>query len=275
LTYAAFVLVLVAVAAVVVAFRVRAARRQPAVAEYLIYLPKAQLPPEHRIKQRLIQGNPHNRPERPALSAQQRAIVGDLRLSIGVANRDNNPVLFRPDLFEAGVVAGGEQLQKLSACTGIARVLFAAEKAKADGLPIGALPHLVDSIAELTEGPLIYDRIQGRLWDSAELHRLLSEDPDGSRFALHVRSVWTNEDGVGKVETMGLRKKGLHEITAEGLAPDRKETAVSLVLEVARSRWDDPANVGPWRIDHLGVPFELLLEPGSDYDRLRVKSSQS
>lgn len=225
----------VALFATVLVFRWANGRRQAgyfAVAEYWIYSNAEKLPLTPVLMDQVIGRNPHNRPGRPCITSREGVLFSDIRLHLGLAKRDKNPHVFRPDLFENDAVPDAQVLERLSDSSSIAKVRYSSHERLPDRRHLQFLTHLADAMARTVGGQIVFDTVSERFWLVEELAQELETNPNAERADLHVRTVWrsTPEGHIGA--TLGLRKVGRRELETLLQEPDH-EVIVRGLLEVA------------------------------------------
>lgn len=219
----------------VLGFRWANGRRQAgyfAVAEFWVYSNAEKLPLTPVLMDHVIGRNPHNKPGRPCITSREGVLFSDIRLHLGLAKREKNPHVFRPDLFESDAVPDAQILERLSESTTIAKVRYASQEKLPDRRHLQFLTHLADAMARAVGGQIVFDTVTERFWLVEELAQELETNPNAERADLHLRTVWrtTPEGHVGA--TLGLRKVGRRELETLLQEADH-EVIVRELLELA------------------------------------------
>lgn len=246
----------------ILAWRFLVGKREPgylALVEYWIYSPESKLPEQEAIMDRMIGKNPHNRRGSAAIGAREGMLFSDIRLHIGLAKREKNAHIFRPDLFEAKAIPTKEMLERLPECQSMVKVRYASEARLRDTRHLQFMPHLADAVSELMGGRVIFDRISEKLYLSEEFHGLLAANANMERPEAHVRVEWTETADSCYAETLGLKKVGLKEFVTDPQEADNEVLVKGLLMRLAFSLVRDPELAEPWEFDEFGDVFVFTL----------------
>lgn len=240
--------------------------------EYWVYVQETKLPPAEKMMDRMISANPHNRPGRPCIGAQEGMIFSDVRLHIAVALREKNPYAFRPDLFTDDVAPNAEQLDAIAAAKAIAKVRYASRAPLRNAYHLQFLPHLAHSLCDLMGGTAIYDRVSGSVWLADELGVELGKNNNANRPALHVNVVWVpGDEGTGHVRTRGLRKRGLPEVETYPVPADQEVIATGLMIKLAHEALRTGELPETQTMNDFDCEFIVELERAGPIRQARIK----
>lgn len=248
--------------AAMLAWRFLVGRREPgylAVSEYWIYTDADKLPPQEQIMDRMISSNPHNQPDRPVITTREGLLFSDIRLHIGLAKREKNPHIFRPDLFEGDVVPDEEVLQALPECHSMIKVRYASESPLQDTRHLQFMTHLADSVAQLTNGKVVFDHVAERIWTANKFHDLLAQNPDAERPDAQLRVIWNDHPEGAYAATLGLRKIGLKELRTDPQESDNEVVVTGLMMRLAYQLFRRPHETGPFEFEEFGDTFVFTL----------------
>lgn len=267
----------VAIAALLL-WRFLMGRRIPgylAIAEYWVYCPETKIPPIEKVMDRMINGNPHNRPGKPCIGAREGMLFSDIRLHMGLATRAKNSYLFRPDLVESDVVPTPEILDRLPECQVLIRAKYASEAKLSDLRHLQFMPHLADALADLAGGLCIYDHVTDELFTKEEFAARLEQNNNAERPNIHIRVLWRETASGGIVETRGLRKVGHREWRIGEFERDQEVLATAVVMRAAHRLFRDPALAGPYEVEEFEDVF-VLTPTGTEegFTRLDVVRRQ-
>lgn len=244
--------------AALLAYRFLIGRRVPgylAVAEYWVYTPQSQIPPQEKLMDRMVSSNPHHKRGFAPIGAREGMLFSDIRLHIGLAKREKNSHIFRPDLFEDHVVPSPEVLALLPDCQSMIKLRYLSEATLTDTRHLQFMPHLADAVAELTEGKVVYDRIAEKIWTADQFRQILQNQPDVERPDAHIRIVWTENEFGCFAESLGLRKVGLAEIKTDPQERDNEILVTGLMIRLAHHLFRDPQDLGPYEFEEFGDHF--------------------
>jgi len=273
LGYVFFALFVVAFVAVLVWRKVVGKRELGylALVEYWVYGSTTKLPADEQIMDRMINGNPHNRPGRPSIGAREGMVFSDIRLHGGVGLREKNPEAFRPDLIDSDVVPSAEILRRLSDCETVTTLRYASQARLRDFRHLQFMPHYADAIAQLTDGTVVFDTITKQIHTAEAFHAQLQANNNAERSDFHVRVKWQDNGESGVVQTFGLAKIGLDEWCSEALPIDQETLAMSLAIRAVQAVFRDPAMPSQVTLQEFGDDFVLDWSEKSDRGRkLRI-----
>lgn len=238
----------------------------PTMIEYWVYLPEAKLPPQEALMTAMVADNPHSKPGRPAIGAQEGMLFTDVRTHMIVAKRSKNPHIFRPDLFDTQAEPTAAILERLSAAQAIAKISFVSEVPVRDKRHLQFIPHMADAVARLAGGTVIFDRTAERLYTSEDFFAMLEQNTNVASFDFHCRVVWTSTIAGGKAETRGLQKVGMRDIQSDEAPSDQQSLVVSVVHEAGLQAWDGQDLGESVEVPLYGDTFDVRLrrERGSE-----------
>lgn len=252
-------LLLFAIALVIVQRR-RANPKFLAHAEYWVFLPDPKMPVQADVMKRMIQDNPHGAGR---IGKKEGLLFGDIRLHMGLALREKNPRLFRPDLLGEVAEPTPEILARLAEAQGMVKVRYVSETPLPDRRHLQFLLHAADAIAATGGGRVVFDPAKETLLTAEDLSALLDEHFDATVFELHVRTEWSDAVDSGTASTYGMVKVGLPELTSLPAPSDHRFLVVQLIEEAARRMWE--------RGD---VPADMVIEAFGDQFRLTFARSE-
>lgn len=233
-----------------------------AVAEYWVYLAGEQMPPQDDLMTRMVRTNPYARGGRPPLGQQEALLFSDIRLHVALVLRSKNSSLFRRDFF-ADAEASPENLDRLEEAKSLVRIRYLSETPLRDKRHVQFVYHAADATAEMGDGRLIYDVVSERLLRPEDVQATLKESPEATRPELHLRTIWKSVPMNERVETLGLKKVGLHELSTDPINSDEKVLALQVIEEAAMKLWNQGS-----------LPEELDVEAFDDTFRLRFTPSK-
>lgn len=245
-----------------IAWRILTGKREPgylAIAEYWIYTPSEKMPDQTAIMERVMRGNPHNRPGRPAITQREGLLFSDIRLHLGLAKRAKNPHIFRPDVFEENAEPNRDILGGLSTAASMIKVRYISESKLPDTRHLVFLPHVADAVADLSKGTVVFDHVTEIFWTAEQFRAELSKDVMVDRPELHCRVVWKRDDEGAYAQTLGLRKVGMPEIRTEPQEDDVQVLIQSLLLRLAHLLIRAPWQEGPYKFAEYGDEFILAF----------------
>lgn len=241
-------------------YRWAVGRRKPgyrALCEYWVYTDQAKLPDTTVLMDRMIRGNPYNKPGRPCIGAREGMLFSDIRLHMAVALRQKNVHAFRPDLFSEGLEPTAELLQTLGAVGGLVKVRYLSEVELRDDRHLQFMPHLAGAMLDLTEGVAVYDPVMESLWSAEEFRALLSASTVASRPSMHVRTLWQEDGPSAWAETRGLAKVGLAELRTDYVEKDLRVLALHLLEQAAGRALRQMQTPTTLELDEYGDTFLL------------------
>ncbi len=248
--------------AAMLAWRFLVGRRVPgyfAITEYWVYTDQTDLPPQEKIMDRMISANPHKKPGFAPIGAREGMLFSDIRLHLGLAKREKNPHIFRPDLFQDNCVPSPEVLALLPQCQSMVKLRYASETPLKDTRHLQFMPHLADTVSDLLQGKVVYDRIAEKIWSAEEFRDILDKNPNVERPDSHVRVVWTENEHGCFAETLGLRKVGLAELKTDPQEKDNEVLVTGLMIRLAFHLVRTPEDQGPFEFEEFGDVFILTL----------------
>jgi len=240
--------------------------------EYWVYVQEVKLPPADKLMDRMISANPHNRPGRPCIGAQEGMIFSDVRLHMAVALREKNPYAFRPDLFTDDVSPNAEQLDAIASAKAIAKVRYASRAPLRNANHLQFLPHMAHSLCDLMQGTAVYDRVSGSVWLADELGAELGRNNNANRPLLHVNVTWRPDgEGAGTVITRGLRKRGMPEVETYPVPADQEVIATGLMIKLAHEALRTGELPETQTMNDFDCEFIIELERAGPIRRARIK----
>jgi hypothetical protein len=231
-----------------------------AACEYWVYLPVAALPKQEDLMTRMVAENPYMTPGKPPIGAREGLLFTDIRLRLGLATRERNPHLFRPDLFADSAVPAKEALHALAASQAVARARYISETPLSDDRHLQFMPHMAAAILSLCDGSAVYDPVVERLWTAAEFDAELRRCSSAAAIGLHLRLTWRETESGYEAATRGLKKIGLPELRAWPLDADQEALALELLREAAERLWKEPAVPERMTLTAFDGGFELRFE---------------
>ncbi|MES1228235.1 MAG: hypothetical protein ABUL72_06150 [Armatimonadota bacterium] len=252
----------VVLSALIVAWRVLIGKRVPgylAVAEYWVYATTDNLPDQRALMERVLRGNPHNKPHRAAIDQREGLLFSDIRLHLGLAKKARNPHIFRPDVLDEDVVPSKEILTGLAKATAMIKVRYLSEAKLVDSRHLQFTPHLADAVSQMTGGTVVFDRISDQIWTAEDFFELLQRNPNCERPEFHVRVVWKETEAGATAQSLGLRKVGRWEIRTEPQEEDHQVLMTGLLMRAAFQIVRHPEDEGPYEFEEFGDTFVLTL----------------
>ncbi len=228
--------------------------------EYWVYVRSEELPKIEAVMDRMISANPYNRRGNACIGAKEGMLFTDIRLHVGLARREKNPALFRPDLESATVVPSREALEALAECHMLARVSYVADKSLPDRRHLQFLPHYAAALSDLMDGVVVFDRVSEELLLASEMQARMKSLPNWERIDAHCRVVEVSEDGGLSIQTRGLRKIGLPELASLPVPPDERQTARMVVEESLVRIWKKGELTLEWSVKVMDTSFQVRIE---------------
>ncbi len=243
--------------------KTKPAAKRVAVCEYWIYLPEAKLPAQDALMTRMISENPFNQKGAPCIGAKEGLLFSDIRLHLGLATRAKNPNIFRPDLFNDQVDPTSETLGRLAQANGIAKARYLSEVELKDNRHLQFMPHMAATVADLAQGSAIFDTVEEKLFTKEEFDAMLAENPDCSRWDVHVRLLWVPTEFGGAAETKGMGKVGLPDLKTNESPSDHRVLIMGLIEEASRRLFESPSLPDSMEIEQFGDSFLLHFNPSA------------
>lgn len=229
-------------------------RKQPkyfANTEYWVYLNGVKLPTQDDVMNLVFTGR--------AVGPGEGLLFSDIRLHVGLALREKNPHIFRPDLFEDHIEPTAEILAALAEAKSLAKIRFTSEQPLKDARHVKLLPYMAYAYAKLGGSAVIYDASSEALMTVPQMMAKLKADPQASSAETHVRVVWKRSAFGGHAETRGLVKKGLPELVTEEVEADERVLVTNVLEEAARAIWADLRTPESVEVEGFGDKFRLEL----------------
>ncbi len=233
-------------------------------AEYWVYLRGEKLPDQSLMMDRMIGKNPYARAGQSPIGRNEGLVFSDIRLHIALVLKAKNPHAFRPDLFESHVEPTAEILAELGEAKSFVKVRYISEEPLKDKRHIQFLAHAADAISELGGGSVIFDVTEELLMSRANLSRQLSENSDATRPEMHVRTVWQPGTSGGVVQTRGLKKIGLSELTSNPIETDERMIASNVLEEAAYEVWKQGTLPESVQVTAFDDQFKVVMQPLKD-----------
>lgn len=262
-----FLLFLGFVAGLVIGYSVITRRAKPkflATAEYWVYLPGDSMPPQDRVMDRMLAGNPHSKRGQSPIGKNEGLVFSDVRLHIALVLRKRNPHVFRPDLFEDHIEPSATDLQALSEAQSLVKVRYVSEEPLPDKRHLQFLLHAADAYAALGEGRIVYDVMAERLIPIEELQATLTENFDATGPELHVRTVWKRTATGGVAQTRGLAKIGFHELATSEMEADERWLVKTVLDEAVKEIWQAPSMPASVEVSAYDDRFRILVQEAKD-----------
>jgi hypothetical protein len=239
-------------------------------AEYWVYLPKPELPPQDTVMTLLF--------DTRAIGPAEGLVFSDIRLQTVLVLRAKNQRLFRKDLIIESAGYSDEILDAVSLCQSLVRISFHSEEPVDTDTHLRFLPQLAIAIAELGEAPVIFDLTQQRLFTTETFQNSVKGAKSPADCDLHVRVQWYPIDKPGSVPhavTHGLHKRGLPDLTTGPMEPDSQNLATHLLTEAASVLWQNPqiAYQLPQThdVEYFGQEFKFSFERRTNDGKLLVR----
>lgn len=253
-------------------------RRVPgyvAVAEYWVYGTSEQLPDQRALMERVLRGNPHNRPHRAAIDQREGLLFSDIRLHLGLAKKTKNPHIFRPDVLEEDVVPSKDVLAGLAHATSMIKVRYLSHARLADTRHLQFTPHLADAVSQMAGGTVIFDRVTDQIWTAKDFFEILDKNPNCERPEFHARVLWKASENGSVAQTLGLRKVGRWELRTEPQEDDHEILLTGLMMRAAFHIIRHPDDLGPYEFEEYGDTFVISLgQKVEGYQTVRIERHQ-
>jgi len=228
-------------------------------AEYWVFLPGDQMPPQERIMDRMMRENPFGKRGRSPIGTAEGLVFSDVRLHIALVLRSKNPHVFRPDLMD-DVEVDAEILRHLAEAQSLVKVRYVSEDPLPDRRHIQFLIHAANAVAHLGNGALIYDRTTERMIPRDELDRELAASVDATRPEIHLRVLWKGALTGGHVETRGLVKIGIAEMMTGNTTADQRLIVSQIVEQAAEQVWRAAEMPERLDVDAYGDQFRVVVD---------------
>lgn len=210
---------------------------------------------------RMITGNPHNRPGNPAIGTKEGMLFTDIRLHLGLSKRAKNPHVFRPDLFEQDAVPTKEVLESLANSQSMIRCKYVSDSILKDNRHVQFMPHYVDAVAQLTKASVILDNVSEQFFTSDEFHQSLAKNNRADRPELHVRVIWKEDESGFYCQSLGLRKVGLSELRTKHQTGDHEILVTGLMTRLVYQLFRQPTFERTFEFEEFGDTYVVRLEP--------------
>ncbi len=232
-----------------------------ALCEYWVYIEGSEIPVQQALMDRMINANPHNRPGKPCIGAREGMLFTDIRLSVALAKKSKNPLVFRPDLFQSDLTVDKEIIERLALAQSLIKVRYCSTVPLTDTRHLQFVPHMADAMADLAQGLLVYDVVSENIVRREDFFAALGSNNNAERADAHIRAEWVNDvaSGVCHAITKGLRKIGLSDLRSDPVTIDQRTLATSLTLEAAKKVFAQKSTEGTFEIEGFGDVFEIEL----------------
>lgn len=219
---------------------------------------------------RMLAANPSNKGGKAAIGPAEGLLFSDIRFHLGLARRDKNPLLFRPDLFDATCAVTPGAVTALADAFAMIKVRFLSHQPMPDRRHLRFIPHAADAVTALAGGLAVYDPVAETLETAEEFSsRLFEADLDASEF--HVRCAIAPELSGVTARTMGLRKLGLPELQTLPAPSDQRTLLSELMSTAVKSLWDAGEHQPRLELPLHGDTFVLEVERKGDLMRAGIK----
>lgn len=245
-------------------------KREPgylSLTEYWVYTNQTKLPDQTALMDRMISSNPHNKPGRVCIGAREGMLFTDVRIHLGVALKEKNPTVFRPDLFEEDVEPTKEVLAGLARSKALVKVRYVSESRLKDFRHLQFLPHMADAVAEMMDGQVVFDHVSERICAADDFKAMLDQNGNAERPEFHLRVLWKTDEEGYYARTYGMKKLGMEELRTEPQENDREVLMLGLMTRLAHHLFRNPDEEGPFEFDEFGDLF--ILEIGERLNGLR------
>lgn len=239
--------------------------------EFWIYSAKPGRPNDSDLLKRLTAENPHKRSGISPIGPPEGLTLSDIRFHIGVALKDSNRSLFRPDLMcEPDANPSPETLAGLADATTMVRVQFVSEVPTNHRGYLTFVNHAADALGAMTEAKCIFDLESQRFLLQPELFDLIDKQPDALEFDQNVVVRWVETVESGTAFTRGMAKAGLPDLIFGPVPIDLRTLASHLVEEAGRLVWQG-SELGTVQISAFGETFRVSFGPTKTADTHRGK----
>ncbi|HWD39634.1 MAG TPA: hypothetical protein VG944_12350, partial [Fimbriimonas sp.] len=238
--------------------------------EFWVFLPGTELPSQEQMMHRMLAENPYKVKGSSPVGPKEGILFSDIRTHIALALRSKNPNAFRPDIFTEDAPATPEQVAALDESQSFVKVRYLSEEPLPDKRHLTFVLHAVDAIAELGGAKIVYDVVADRLWDRAALAAAIRDFPPGTSADQHVNAIWKPTAFGGYVQTKGLHKIGLSDLTTLEMQNDEQVLVLNVIGQAARAMWDAGAVPNPFEVEAFSDRFNVVTQPAKD-GRLPVR----
>ncbi len=228
--------------------------------EFWIYSDKKGRPTDTELLKRMTAENPLNRSGNFPIGPKEGLTLSDIRFHVGVALKESNRTLFRPDMLcESDANPSEKVLEGLAKADCLIRIQYLSEEPLSHRAYLTFVNHCCSALAAIQEATCIFDLESQRFWTQLEFFKNLESQPDGLGFAQNVTVRWVETVDSGTAMTRGMAKIGLPDLVFGPVPLDLKTLATHLVSEAGQLAWEN-GNLAEQRIEAFGEQFKVVFD---------------
>lgn len=195
------------------------------------------------------------------LTAAEANLSSDIRFFASQLRREQNPRLFRPDLFGENIEPTAEFLEAMAGSSTIIKVRYLSETPLADLRHVGFMPRVAVEVAKLKKSEVILDNVSQQLYSPDALQSSLLDGEDRYLPGDHIRTYWLKTEDGGKAVTRGLLKAGFQELETPETRSDHRHIVTEVLSQAADKLWRGEVNPNLVHVSCYDDLFVVRVKP--------------
>lgn len=195
------------------------------------------------------------------LTPAEAALASDIRLYASQVMKEQNPHLFRPDLFDGAIEPTAESLAAIASCNRMIKLRYLSDVPLADLRHVGFLPRLAVELARTKKSEAVLDNVSQKLYTPVSLEQSLLDGEDRYAPGDHLRSYWEPMLDGGRAVTRGLLKAGIQELETPETRADHRLLVTEVLSQAADKLWRGEANPNLIHVSCYDDLFVVRVKP--------------
>lgn len=195
------------------------------------------------------------------LTTAEANLSSDIRFFASQLKREQNPQLFRPDLFGENIEPTAEFLEAMASSNTIIKVRYLSETPLGDLRHVGFVPRVAVEVALLKKSNVILDNISQQLYSPEGLQASLMSGDDRYLPGDHIRTYWSKTEDGGRAVTRGLLKVGIQELETPETRSDHRHIVTEVLNQAADKLWRGEANPNLVHVSCYDDLFVVRVKP--------------
>jgi len=195
------------------------------------------------------------------LTTAEANLSSDIRFFASQVRREQNPRLFRPDLFDENIEPTAEFLEGMARSSTIIKVRYLSETPVNDLRHVGFVPRVAVEVAKLKKSEVILDNVSEKLYTPESLQASLLDGDNRYLPGDHIRTCWSRTEDGGKAVTRGLLKAGIQELETPETRSDHRHIVTEVVSQAADKLWRGEANPNLVHVSCYDDLFVVRVKP--------------